>query len=317
MVNEILDDQISVNNESISNESSSKVEPNSKVFDGKILSSCYINLFFGAGVNGAAFPSLAGFSNTLSFLKKNIKDSDNKSFEEMFNELSSKAKEQARKKFIKEFKNKEEIIDFSNDSILHLRNLFAALYKLVDSSENRIRAMKQINIFTANYDFIAEETIKNQGYLCNYVSASNLSKHDKLFNVVGYDCSIKKYIPTFLVSKIHGDINDPVLPGTDKYDSILTANKFEIVFKMKEKLMRENSVLLVVGYSGRDNHINSILKDCADAGLLIYWYKYSKNDSVPKGIDKNIVVIENEDNIDTTLLLTKHLNQLWEKSSEE
>lgn len=115
MVNEILDNQISVNNESISNESSSKVEPNSKVFDGKILSSCYINLFFGAGVNGAAFPSLAGFSDTLSFLKKNIKDSDNKSFEEMFNELSLKAKEQARKKFIKEFKNKEEIIDFSND----------------------------------------------------------------------------------------------------------------------------------------------------------------------------------------------------------
>ena len=45
---------------------------------------------------------------------------------------------------------------------------------------------------------------------------------------------------------------------------------------MKEKLSRENSVLIVIGYSGNDEHINKILKDCISSGLTIYWFKFKK-----------------------------------------
>ena len=48
--------------------------------------------------------------------------------------------------------------------------------------------------------------------------------------------------------------------------------------KMKEKLSRENSVLIVIGYSGNDEHINKILKDCISSGLTIYWFKFKKED---------------------------------------
>ena len=42
---------------------------------------------------------------------------------------------------------------------------------------------------------------------------------------------------------------------------------------MKEKLSRENSVLIVIGYSGNDEHINKILKDCEfKFGARLRWF---------------------------------------------
>lgn len=283
-------------------------------FDSKILSSCYINFLFGAGVNGQAFPQLAKFEKTYLFMKKKHKDFDNKSFEELFDTLNKKDRERAREIFIDEFKNKHNLIDWNNESIKNLEELLSLTYKLVYEAENRIDAMNQINIFTANYDFIVEELLKKLGYLSNYVSASNLVSNDKFFNIVGHDYSLKRKVPTFLVSKIHGDISNPVLPGNDKYDAILTPNKFEIMFKMKEKLSRFNSILFVIGYSGRDEHINRILKDCVQSGLTIYWFKYSEKDYVPEELKTKTIIIDNEDKIDTTKVFSKELSLLWEKS---
>ena len=283
-------------------------------FDSKILSSCYINFLFGAGVNGQAFPQLAKFEKTYLFMKKKHKDFENKSFEELFDTLNKKDRERAREIFIDEFKNKHNLIDWNNESIKNLEELLSLTYKLVYEAENRIDAMNQINIFTANYDFIVEELLKKLGYLSNYVSASNLVSNDKFFNIVGHDYSLKRKIPTFLVSKIHGDISNPVLPGNDKYDAILTPNKFEIMFKMKEKLSRFNSILFVIGYSGRDEHINRILKDCVQSGLTIYWFKYSEKDYVPEELKTKTIIIDNEDKVDTTKVFSKELSLLWEKS---
>lgn len=283
-------------------------------FDSKILSSCYINFLFGAGVNGQAFPQLAKFEKTYLFMKKKHKDFENKSFEELFDTLNKKDRERAREIFIDEFKNKHNLIDWNNESIKNLEELLSLTYKLVYEAENRIDAMNQINIFTANYDFIVEELLKKLGYLSNYVSASNLVSNDKFFNIVGHDYSLKRKVPTFLVSKIHGDISNPVLPGNDKYDAILTPNKFEIMFKMKEKLSRFNSILFVIGYSGRDEHINRILKDCVQSGLTIYWFKYSEKDYVPEELKTKTIIIDNKDKLDTTKVFSKELSLLWEKS---
>ena len=287
-------------------------------FDSKILSSCYINFLFGAGVNGDAFPQAMLFTETLEFMKNKVKKDDcDKPFEELFNLLQEEDKKEARKLFIKEFKSKHSNIDFDNQSIKNIKEMIRITYRLVYESENRKEAMNQINIFTTNYDFIVEDSAKDLGYLCNYVSASNLQSHDRFFNIVGRDFSLKREVPTFFISKIHGDISDPVLPGVDKYDSILTTNKFEIVFKMKEKLSRDNSILFVIGYSGRDGHINRILKDCVDSGLTIYWFKYKKEDIVPKEIEGGITILENKDGDDTTALFTRKMRELWDESLEK
>ena len=82
---------------------------------------------------------------------------------------------------------------------------------------------------------------------------------------------------------------------------ISVRQKGQCLFKMKEKLSRENSVLIVVGYSGNDEHINKILKDCISSGLTIYWFKFKKEDYVPENMVDSISIIENEEGIDTTL----------------
>lgn len=282
-------------------------------FDSKIISSCHINFLFGAGVNGGAFPQLDNFKETIGAIKGYIGDYPNLSFEDAFDKLDDKQKDEVSKLFIKEFNEHLDKLNINHESVANLQNLLAKINEIVDKSENRNHSMKQINIFTANYDDIVERLLKRLGYLYNSISATNFENHNQFFNMVGYDFIYRKFIPTFFVSKIHGDINDPILPGLNKYDKVLEANKFEILFKMKEKLLRPYSLLFVIGYSGRDEHINKILNDCVKGGLTIYWFKYSESDIVPDSFKNDVIIFNNDEHIDTTLLLT---NKLREKDEQ-
>lgn len=276
-------------------------------FDSKIISSCHINFLFGAGVNGGAFPQLDNFKETIGAIKGYIGSYPNLSFEDAFDKLDDKQKEEVRELFIKEFNEHLDKLNINHESVTNLQNLLAKINEIVDKSENRNHSMKQINIFTANYDDIVERILKRLGYLYNSISATNFENHNQFFNMVGYDFIYRKFIPTFFVSKIHGDINDPILPGLNKYDKALEANKFEILFKMKEKLLRPYSLLFVIGYSGRDEHINKILNDCVKGGLTIYWFKYSESDIVPDSFKNDVIIFNNDEHIDTTLLFTNKL----------
>lgn len=282
-------------------------------FDSKIISSCHINFLFGAGVNGGAFPQLDNFKETIDAIKGYIGAYPNLSFEDAFDKLDDKQKDEVRELFIKEFNEHLDKLNINHESLANLQNLLAKINEIVDKSENRNHSMKQINIFTANYDDIVERLLKRLGYLYNSISATNFENHNQFFNMVGYDFVYRKFIPTFFVSKVHGDINDPILPGLNKYDKALEANKFEILFKMKEKLLRPYSLLFVIGYSGRDEHINKILNDCVKGGLTIYWFKYSESDIVPDSFKNDAIIFNNDEHIDTTLLFT---NKLREKDEQ-
>lgn len=48
----------------------------------------------------------------------------------------------------------EKNINLESDSLIKLQNLMKSIYKVVEESENRQRDMKQINIYTLNYDNI-------------------------------------------------------------------------------------------------------------------------------------------------------------------
>lgn len=180
-------------------------------------------------------------------------------------------------------------------SLINLEKMLRKTYLLVNESQNRNPSMKQINIFTLNYDQIVEKTLSGLGYFFSEISASNTTTRAMLLDVIGYNFNVKKYVPTFMVSKLHGDIDNPIIPGKSKYQEMLNEDYFEIAFNMKEKLCRQNSILIVIGYSGRDEHINKILKDCLNAGLTIYWYKFAKMDIVPFEENNQIIVRQQED----------------------
>ena len=295
----------------------------SNCFDTNILSSSHINFLFGAGVNGKAFPQLKSFTDTLSKIEE-LGGNIESGLESGIDSLSSSAhKKIVKDVFIKEFMEADAKMNekFGKDmSLINLEKMLRKTYLLVNESQNRNPSMKQINIFTLNYDQIVEKTLSGLGYFFSEISASNTTTRGMLLDVIGYNFNVKKYVPTFMVSKLHGDIDNPIIPGKSKYQEMLNEDYFEIAFNMKEKLCRQNSILIVIGYSGRDEHINKILKDCLNAGLTIYWYKFAQMDIVPFEENNQIIVRQQEDYSnpqDTTANCYRDMEQVWEKKLEE
>lgn len=285
--------------------------------DVKILSSSHLNFLFGSGVNGKAFPQFDGFTRTLKSLKDVGAKSEN--LEQALNEIENKDE---RKKilvtFKEELKEKNDEIEWNNPSIANIKNMFSSINQIIENSENRTNSMKQVNVYTLNYDSIVETAIEEMGLITNHLSSTNIETFDSLFNIVAYDYALKKFIPTYLISQLHGDLKNPILPGVNKYDDILQAKKFELLFKMKEHLSRRCSVLFVIGYSGHDKHINNILKDCIKAGLTIYWINFESNSDIPSDLtNEDVFVIEGDGTNDSTAELNRRLKESWEQLSEE
>ena len=278
-----------------------------------LISSSHINFLFGAGVNGRAFPQLNGFIETIELLKS-LLNREVTSVEADINSLGEHDRKEVYEQFKKEFILFEKEVKYNDDSLIHLREMLQEIYKIVEKTENRQRDMKQINIYTLNYDTIVEHILDSLGYLNNSVSASNLGENIKFLDLVAYDYTTYKYMPSFMISKLHGDINRPIYPGVNKYHTSLASEYFEINFRMKEQLCKYNSVLFVIGYSCNGEHINKILLNCMKHGLMIYWFKFSEDDKVLEGCPENqLIVVEQPDYskcIDTTLICKKKLEKL-------
>lgn len=264
--------------ERINDYSENEVNDEQPFLDRNIFSSTNISFLFGAGINGMAFPQLSGFKKTNEIMSNIIGDSK-LSFEEAMDSIDDPTDhEKVEKTFLKEFRDHEDSINYSHDSIRNIESLLESVYKIVSQTQNRNIGMKQINIYSLNYDRIVEHCVDKLGYFYNSVSASNITQKSYLFDVIGYDYKSKTYVPSFLISKVHGDINNPIIPGKRKYVQSLNENNFEILYNMKEHLSRPNSVLIVIGYSGNDGHINKIISECAQHGLTVYRYKYLDNE---------------------------------------
>lgn len=212
----------------------------SNCFDTNILSSSHINFLFGAGVNGKAFPQLKSFTDTLSKIEE-LGGNIESGLESGIDSLSSSAhKKIVKDVFIKEFMEADAKMNekFGKDmSLINLEKMLRKTYLLVNESQNRNPSMKQINIFTLNYDQIVEKTLSGLGYFFSEISASNTTTRAMLLDVIGYNFNVKKYVPTFMVSKLHGDIDNPIIPGKSKYQEMLNEDYFEIAFKYEGKIV--------------------------------------------------------------------------------
>ncbi len=293
-------------------------------FKKEIISSTHINFLFGAGVNGKALPQLADFKDTISKIQDlggDISEGLESGIDSLGNEEDRvQVKEVFRSEF-KQFHQKALDSWDENSSINNLLSLLRKIHSVVHEAQNRNPSMKQINIYTLNYDEIVENALKQLGYFYNSISASETATKAFLMDVIGYNYKTGKHIPSFMISKLHGDIIRPIIPGRAKFLDMLNEDYFEVAFNMKEQLCKQNSILIVIGYSGRDSHINKIIQDCLNAGLFIYWYKFSDTDTPPfESRESQIKIREQEDYkkpVDTTMLCYEDLKNAWEEKSEE
>lgn len=291
-----------------------------KAFDAKMLSSSHINFLFGSGINGKAFPQTKNFTETIKLLESIIKRSVINYEVDLASVDLKKDRTRIHNSFKREYARFSNKIDYNHPDIIDIKKLFENTNLIIQEAENRTITMKQVNIYTLNYDDIVERVLLSLGFLSNTISSSNIDNHDKFFNMIGYDYGLKRYTPTYLLSKIHGDIKDAALPGEEKYDDVLTSKKFELFFKMKSQLSRSNSVLFVIGYSGGDRHVNRILKDCIVSGLTVYWFRYDNNQKIPDELNDSVYIVnqENDKNpVNSSITCSKMLRESWDTKLEE
>ena len=296
-----------------------KIKP---VFDKNILASTHINFLLGAGVNGKVLPQLSQFKKTEEKIKNFGKTTDQGIENGIDSIENSEQREEIKQVFINEFKEfyalaTSETSWKTSQSLINIEQLLRKTYSIIHESQNRNQSMKQINIYSLNYDDLVERKLDQLGYLFNSISASNTDTKAALMNVIGFDYATKKYVPSFMISKLHGNIDKPIIPGRAKYKEMLNEDYFEIAFHMKGQLCRLNSILMVIGYSGNDKHINKILQDCLNAGLTMYWFKHGKSDKVPFDITSGQVFIRDQDDyenpIDSTEVCYKDMENVWEE----
>lgn len=241
-----------------------------------ILASGNINFLFGSGINGSAFPQLNKFDKTNTFLRENY-NGDSLIFEEQLNSLGNANKEIAIKLFVDEFNYFMDKLEYSHKDIIEIKDLFEVIYELIDKKEDRQIESSKVNIFTLNYDDIIETILSNNSYFNTTITVDRF-KRTSAFDTVCYNYVYHKNIPTFITSKLHGtvekgklDSSSIIYPGNDKYKIALGSKYFELMFLMKSQLIKKHSILIIIGYSGNDYHLNEIISDGIESGLCVIW----------------------------------------------
>lgn len=104
-------------------------------FDSKLLSSSHINFFFGAGLNGDAFPQMSGFSKTIESLEKALGRSM-ENFETDLDDLTETRSERVFNTFKKEFAEIHQSLDYNKKSVFDIEQMFQQVNRLIIESEN-------------------------------------------------------------------------------------------------------------------------------------------------------------------------------------
>ena len=155
-------------------------------FDSRILSSSHLNFFFGAGVNGRSVKQMKGLTETNALFEEKLGEKV-KHFESDLLKLGEDQREEVLIKFQEELGEDIKNVDYKHKDIQDQLVLFNTFNRLLLASENRTKTMRQVNIYTTNYDPVVENVLNKAGYLCNVISSSNLESNDKFFDMIGYD----------------------------------------------------------------------------------------------------------------------------------
>lgn len=216
---------------------------------------------------------------------------------------------------------KESIVNGQNSN--EVSELYKSFYlKIVQSSTKN-----PINIFTTNYDQYSEKALDTLGFFYNngfsgtYFRKFNPNSYNYIFveNMNLQKDVWGKLSHYFNLYKIHGSINwvledeeiieKPVglcdanrmmiYPTPQKDRSTLMTPYSDLMRNMQQLLSKNNSVLVTLGYSFSDDHINRIiLNSLSNPSFKLI--VLGSGDNIQKLIemnDKRIIVINSDDKI--------------------
>lgn len=123
-------------------------------------------------------------------------------------------------KFLEEFNNFIKNIDYSHQDIIDIQDLFKNTYELIDKKEDRQIESFKCNIFTLNYDDVVENILETNSYFNKVITVDKFVRTN-IFDMVGFNYKYKKYIPTFIVTKLHGSVTK----GALSQDSVIYPRK--------------------------------------------------------------------------------------------
>lgn len=216
---------------------------------------------------------------------------------------------------------KESIINGQKSA--NVSNLYKSFYlKILQASNDN-----PINIFTTNYDQYNEKALDSLGFFYNngfsgsYLRKFNPNSYNYMFveNMNLQKDVWGKLSYYFNLYKIHGSINwvledeevveKPVelcdterimiYPTPQKDRSTLMTPYSDLMRSMQQILSKNNSVLITLGYSFSDDHINRIILNSLSnpSFKLIVLGKSENIERLIKMNDKRIIVINSEDKI--------------------
>jgi len=194
-------------------------------------------------------------------------------------------------KIIEEIIFEEINIDFSEISCMEVLNTYKTFYQKVTY---RNKDLSRVNIFTTNNDLFNERVLDNLNINYNNGFGGGL---ERFFNPARFGYTFSKKIETSIekyealdnmiyLYKLHGSINwiekegnslfniqeinikhtdkkppESVLiyPNPLKQSKSLTSPYTDIIREFQKKLLLQNSVLFIIGYSFSDDHLNNII----------------------------------------------------------
>ena len=220
-------------------------------------------------------------------------------------------------------------VDISDNSHENTIKLYETFYQ---RTAYRSKDFSRINIFTTNNDLFNERVLDRLNINFNNGFGGGL---DKYFNPARFsytfskkiEASIEKYEPLdnmVYLYKLHGSINwieeegnslfnikeinidkdyKPdsknvlIYPNPLKQGKSLTAPYSDIIREFQRKLLLQNSVLFVIGYSFSDDHLNNIIYQAlsSNSSLSIVIFGNYPSKSIFKINDKRIYKINGQD----------------------
>lgn len=270
----------------------------------RLIISKRLNILLGSGCSTPAIPLMGEF-----WKKCDNKDKANEELEEKIKSVSEVLVDPDLKKSDcnDQIKNTLDVyVDFVK-SIIEILNL-----------SNARETPRRANIFTTNYDLFLEKAfdmvsqdyrfIINDGAKGYFNRALESSNFDQVVSYKGINDNYISEIPSISLIKPHGSVNwdkdeknervyirnnvvtDPLIVKPTGFEANDTFNQnhfFSMLRFFTNELDKEQSVLLVIGFSFQDEHIARMVKRAiANPELMVICFCFTKKDV--KDILKNL-----------------------------
>lgn len=284
----------------------------------RILSSSNLHFVIGAGFNNNVLPLALELNKTIEKIKKvtkfeinNMDFIKNNGFEnwiiDLMNQFDEKGRDNIKKAFnqgiiedlsLDKAETYDEIIENLNDKAkikkLEDINNFIASLKKFDINKNKGNGNsfqnKKTFFWSLNYDNLLQKImVKNK---MPHFLIDKLNFDERVLDYTIYYDLTKSFIPTYYIQKIHGNKKNPIIPGNSKYEQLLSDMEiFKGYVNMKNLLddKHGSNVIIVIGYSWSDGHINQIIKSSSSNTntIINFTFKTKKKFDIKKYIEGN------------------------------